>query len=173
MDNTNTVVLRALAEELSKVFPAMGRQIAVYLRALGEEETTLMQINVLYQIKETQQPITISDLAKSRKVSLQAASVLVQAMVERGWLIRVPDPADRRRSLLEVTPEGVAQTETTYSQILDFLAGYLGHLSADEVAAAQIFLPALNRILAQRMAAGSRVEHNNPDSDDYVSQDEI
>lgn len=165
MDNTS--VIRTLAEELTRIFPALGRQIAMHLRASGEEETTMMQINVLYHIKETKQAITTSDLAKSRKVSLQAASVVVQGMVERGWLIRVPDPADRRRSLLQVTPEGVAQTEATYSQIIDFLADFLGDLSTDEVAAAQIFLPAFNRILAGRMAMGDSAiaaETDNPDS---------
>lgn len=148
MDNTWS--LYTLAQELMKVFPGLGRQIAIHLRNSGEEETTLMQITVLHHIQH--RSITASDLAKSRKVSLQSASVLVQGMVERGWIVRVPDPADRRRSLLQITPEGVAKTEATFNQISSYIADFLSDLTAEEIAAAQVFLPALSRILAQHMA---------------------
>ena len=67
MDSMWTIPI--LAEQLLKVFPNFGRLIASYLRESGEEETTLMQIGVLHQIQE--QPITASELAKRRKVSLQ------------------------------------------------------------------------------------------------------
>src|SRR5450432_3338010 len=96
----------AAAKALLEIFPSMGRLISSWMRTSGEEEATMMQIGVLMHIQE--QPITTSELAKRRKVSLQSASVLVQALVERGWLTRIPDPNDRRQSLLQVTPEGLA-----------------------------------------------------------------
>src|SRR4051794_3718035 len=120
-----------LADELLKIFPNLGRLIALHMRESGEEETTLMQIGVLYQIQE--QPITSSELAKKRRVSLQASSVLVQAMVERGWIIREPDPADRRQFLLQITPEGLAIAEATRSKIINYLTDFLRDLSAEEV----------------------------------------
>lgn len=133
-----------LVEELMRVFPNLGRQIALYLRQTGEEETTLMQIGVLHQIQE--RSITASELAKQRRVSLQSASVLVQGLVERGWVIRVPDPHDRRQFILQITDEGVAKAETTRRQIVSYLSTVLATLTAEEIAAAQIFLPALSRI---------------------------
>src|SRR5262245_21167632 len=99
--------IHMLAEELMRLFPHLGRQISIHLRESGEEETTFMQIGVLRQIQE--RGITASDLAKMRKVSLQAASVLVQGMVEKGWITRVTNPNDRRQFLLEITPEGLAK----------------------------------------------------------------
>jgi len=151
MDSMWTIPI--LAEQLLKVFPNFGRLIASYLRESGEEETTLMQIGVLHQIQE--QPITASELAKRRKVSLQSASVLVQGMVEKGLLMREPDPNDRRQFLLQITPEGLAKAESVKAQIAHYMEGFLEGLSPEEIAAAQIFLPALIRILTEQMTTKS------------------
>lgn len=148
MDKTWSV--HTLSDELMKIFPNLGRHISVHLRESGEEETTMMQVSVLHQIQE--QSITASELAKRRRVSLQSASVLVQGLVERGWLIRVPNPTDRRQFLLQITPEGLVKAKAIRNQISTYLTELLADLSPDEVAAAQIFLPALSRILTQHMA---------------------
>ena len=145
--------VRTLSEELMKIFPNMGRQISSFLRESGEEETTLMQVSVLHQIKE--RSMTSSDIAKKRKVSLQSASVLVQGMVEKGWIVREPDPNDRRQFLLQITPEGIEKAEATRNQIVNYLAGFMEDLSPEEIAAGQVFLPALNRILTSQMAANN------------------
>lgn len=136
--------------------------MAVYMRESGEEETTLMQIGVLHQIQ--QDSITTSELAKRRRVSLQSASVLIRAMVDKGWLARVPDSADRRQFLLEITPEGLAKAEATRNQIISYLASFLRDLSAEEIAAAQIFLPALSRILTHRMATDDDTQDERQDA---------
>ncbi len=151
MDETWSIQI--LAEALMKIFPNLGKQIAANLRASGEEETTLMQMSVLYQIHK--ELITASELAKRRRVSLQSASVLVQGMAERGWITRLPDPKDRRQFLLEITPEGLEKAEAIRTQVVNYLAGFLGELSAEELAAAQIFLPALSRILTQDTASNN------------------
>lgn len=151
MDNTWSRA--TLAEELVKVFPQMGRLIALRMRESGEEETTFMQIGVLHQIQE--HCITASELAKKRRVSLQSASVLIQSMVERGWIVRVPSPTDRRQFLLQVTPEGIERAQAAKKQIAQFMEQSLEGLSDEEIEAGQRFLPALNRILSQQWAADS------------------
>src|SRR5262245_56634098 len=93
-----------VAEALMKAFLPLGRVMSLFIRESGEEETTMMQVSVLFQIME--QPVTASDIAKKRRVSLQAASVLVQGLVQKGWVTRLPDPNDRRQFLLQITPEG-------------------------------------------------------------------
>jgi DNA-binding MarR family transcriptional regulator len=144
-----------LAEELLKILPNFGRLVASSMREEGEEEATLMQVSVLFQIKE--HPITASELAKRRNVSPQSASVLLQSMVERGWLVRIPDPNDRRQSLLQITPEGLARAQAAKDQIASRLARFLVDLTSEEIAAAQVFLPALQRVLmAQMMTADTK-----------------
>src|SRR5689334_3173692 len=83
MDNT-TWSVETLADELLRVLPNLGHLIALHMREANEEETTLMQVGVLYHLQE-RGSITASELAKRRKVSLQSVSVLVQGMVEKGW----------------------------------------------------------------------------------------
>jgi DNA-binding MarR family transcriptional regulator len=140
-----------LADELMRVFPSFGRLISLYLRESGEEETTLMQIGVLHQIQE--QPITASDIAKKRRVSLQSASVLVQGMVEKGWIVREPSQSDRRQFMLQITAEGLAKAEAVKAQIAHYMEGFLEGLTSEEMAAAQIFIPALSRILTNQMTS--------------------
>lgn len=149
MDNTGS--LHTLSEELMRIFPNLGRQISTFLREAGEEETTLMQVSVLHQLRD--QALTASDIAKKRRVSLQSASVLVQGMVEKGWIVRVPDPNDRRQFLLQVTPEGIEKAEATRNQIISYLESFLMGLSPEEIDAGHIFLPALYQILTRQMAA--------------------
>ena len=139
----------AAAKALLEIFPGLGRLMASWMRASGEEEATMMQIGILMHLQG--QPFTASELAKRRKVSLQAASVQVQGMVERGWLTRVPDPNDRRQSLLEVTPEGLARAKALQEQLATMVADVLSQLNADELEAAGIFLPALRRVVANQM----------------------
>ena len=147
MDSTWTIPI--LAEELLKVFPSFGKLMSSFLRESGEEETTLMQISVLHQIQE--QPITASELAKKRRVSLQSASVLVQALVERGWIVREPSLSDRRQFILQITEEGLAKAASVKAQMVEYMEGFLEALTEEEAAAAQVFLPALNRILTEHM----------------------
>ena len=147
---------RTIAHALLETFPAIGRLMSVRMRALGEEEATFMQIGVLMHLRET--PNTASELAKRRKVSLQSASVLVQGLVERGWLTRVPDPNDRRQSLLEVTPEGLARAEATQEQVTSMIAEILNDLSQEELAAAGLFVPALRRLVFSQMQPDTILE---------------
>jgi DNA-binding MarR family transcriptional regulator len=154
MDSTWTIPI--LAEELLKVFPNFGKLMSSFLRESGEEETTLMQYGVLHQIQK--QPITASELAKSRRVSLQAASVLVQGMVEKGWIVREPSLSDRRQFMLQITAEGLAKVKAMKAQLAHYMEGFLEGLSPEEMAAAQVFIPALSRILTNEMT--SKITHD-------------
>ena len=47
-----------------------------------------------------------SELGRSLSVSKQAAAKTIATLVERGYVAREEDPADRRRKRIEVTPLG-------------------------------------------------------------------
>jgi DNA-binding MarR family transcriptional regulator len=143
---------RNSAQAMLEIFPAMGRLMATRLREMDSDadEATMMQMRVLAYLKE--EPITASELAKRRKVSLQSVSVLIQTMVEKGWITRSVDPKDRRQSLLQVTPEGKARAQASLEQITSILTELFSDLSPEELAAASVFLPALHRIVIAHMA---------------------
>ena len=53
-------------------------------------------------------PLTVSEAALHLDRSQSAVSELVERLVRRGLLARIPDERDRRRTLVWLSPEGVA-----------------------------------------------------------------
>ncbi|HEU5088563.1 MAG TPA: MarR family transcriptional regulator, partial [Roseiflexaceae bacterium] len=94
----------AATRELLAVLPLLNRIVAAEVRREAGEETTMPQFRVLAHLEG--EPLTLSALARRRRVSMQSMSQLVQALVVRGWIAREPDPNDRRQSLLRLTEQG-------------------------------------------------------------------
>jgi DNA-binding MarR family transcriptional regulator len=137
------------AQQLMAVFPLIGRVMKQRMREMEIEEITMMQVGVLRQLQN--QPTTASELAKVRHTSLQAVSVLIQGMVERGWIIRRQNASDRRQHLLEITPEGLALCDAAQEQMISMAADFLDRLTPEEIKAAEVFIPALQRVLTSQL----------------------
>lgn len=135
----------AAAAELLAVLPLLSRIVASEVRREIGEDTTMPQFRVLAQVAEG--PLTVSALARRRRVTLQAMGELVQGLVERGWIARTPDPKDRRQQLLTLTPEGYHHYQRANMQALSQLTPLLANLNETELAALQCALPALQRAL--------------------------
>ncbi len=136
-----------VTRELLAVLPLLNRIVVTEVRREAGEETTMPQFRVLAHLVDG--PLTLSVLARKRRVSLQAMGELVQVLVERGWIVRMPDPTDRRQHLLHLTEQGRARYEHAQEQALRRLAPLLEELTGDEIAAVQQALPALHRVLAR------------------------
>ena len=131
--------------EVLAVLPLLNRIVGAEVRREAGEDTTIGQFRVLAHLSEG--PLTLSVLAKRRRVSLQSMSELAQTLVERGWIARTPDPTDRRQHLLQLTDAGLAHYQRTQEMTIRQLAPLLAQLSADEMAAVRMALPALRRVL--------------------------
>jgi DNA-binding MarR family transcriptional regulator len=134
------------AQELLSVLPFLNRMIAADVRRETGEDTTMIQFRALSHLAEG--PLTLSTLAKKRHVSLQAAGELVQSLVTRGWIVRTPDPVDRRQSQLQLTDEGRTRYQRAQERMVNHLAPLLCKLTAQEMKAIQIAFPALHRVLS-------------------------
>ena len=133
--------------EVLAVLPLLNRIVGAEVRREAGEDTTIGQFRVLSHLSEG--PLTLSVLAKRRRVSLQSMSELAQTLVERGWIARTPDPTDRRQHLLQLTEPGAAHYQRAQEMTIRQLAPLLAQLSADEMAAVRMALPALRRVLMQ------------------------
>jgi DNA-binding MarR family transcriptional regulator len=133
--------------EVLAVLPLLNRIVGAEVRREAGEDTTIGQFRVLAHLADG--PLTLSLLAKRRRVSLQSMSELAQTLVERGWIARTPDPTDRRQHLLQLTESGLAHYQRTQEMTIRQLAPLLAQLSADELAAVRMALPALRRVLMQ------------------------
>jgi DNA-binding MarR family transcriptional regulator len=133
------------AQELLAVLPLLTRLVAAEVRRDGDE-TTMPQFRVLTHLAEG--PLTVSGLARRRRVSLQAMGELVQLLVARGWIARAPDPNDRRQQLLILTKHGRQYHESMQTRVMAQIVPLLARLDAEEMAAVQVALPALHRVFA-------------------------
>jgi len=136
-----------ISREFLFVLPILNRLIGRDLRGENGDDTTIVQLRVLGYLIDA--PITLSSLARKRRVSLQAASEHVQGLVARGWVVREPDPKDRRQSLLIVTDEGRSQFNMAQEQTVKTLLPLVEMLAADERDHVHHALVALRRVLSE------------------------
>lgn len=135
------------AHDLLSILPLLNRVMIVELRQEAGEETTMPQFRVLSYLQET--PLTVSDIARRRRVSFQSAGELVQTLVERGWITRIPDPKDRRQSLLHVTEVGQGAYERVQAHMLERISELVDGLSEDDKALIRRAMSLLQTVLVE------------------------
>jgi DNA-binding MarR family transcriptional regulator len=100
---------QALTDQAGRVWSAM--------RALVEAQPTKQRLRdaldlgrgsgrVKSLIWLTEGPLSLSGLAEAVGVDAPYATLIVDSLEERGLVERQPDPADRRRKLVTLTPAG-------------------------------------------------------------------
>jgi len=113
---------------------------------MNEDDATMIQIRSLALISAG--PMTISELANSRQVSLQTASETVKNLEEREWVERVRNPKDRRQWLITLTHAGLQQLEATYNYAVSQMTPHLNKLSQTEMEAVMVAMDALARVFS-------------------------
>jgi len=83
-------------------------------KAFGE--LSFAQMRALKFVK-TKGQISITELAELLNVSAPSASTMVDRLVEKGVLVREPDPADRRKVIVTISQDMVAITEQIEREI--------------------------------------------------------
>jgi DNA-binding MarR family transcriptional regulator len=96
---------------------------------------------VLAAIARTAVPL--SRIIQELGVSKQAAGQLVDTLVARGYLDRAPDPGDRRRLTITLTPRGHAAAEVIRSAVGQVDADLARRVGPEYVAHARATLAAL------------------------------
>ncbi len=90
----------------------------------------------------------VADIAETFAIGIGASSKGLDRVERSGWVRRVPNPTDRRSSLVELTASGtqlLEQAEVTFAETLAALVGGVG--AADELALAAAFLGRLRASL--------------------------
>jgi DNA-binding MarR family transcriptional regulator len=77
-------------------------------------------------------PCTMSELARYKEVSLPTISKSVEMLVRRGWVERWVDKADRRQTLVRLTPDGHRILADCRKRFEDLLAEKLASLTTQE-----------------------------------------
>ncbi|MFW5418318.1 MarR family transcriptional regulator [Nocardiopsis sp. CNT-189] len=106
---------------------------------LGVTETDVQCLHVLGR----RGPTTPGVLAEYVNLTTGSASRMIDRLVAAGCVRRVPDPGDRRRVLIEPTPEGLDRVHAAYAGLIARTRGELAGLDQERLADLLAFVRAL------------------------------
>jgi MarR family multiple antibiotic resistance transcriptional regulator len=95
--------------------------------------------------------VRVADAASAFAIGAGATSKIVDRLEKQGWMERRPNPANRRSSLLALTPAGesvVSRAEPAWQAAIQEVLG--GAVTSDEVTALSLTLSALRSDLERR-----------------------
>jgi DNA-binding MarR family transcriptional regulator len=95
-------------------------------------------------------PIRLAELAQVELVSAPSITRLVAELEAKELVSRTTDPADGRASLIQVTDAGLEAVHVARRVRQQIVAELFERLSAEEVAAIEAALPALERMIELR-----------------------
>ena len=121
-----------LSEELRSALKGLMRA----MRRDAERQDSglsLLQTMLLHSVGE-RPGIGVAELARMQQVRNPTMSAQVKALELAGLLARAaPDPQDRRRSGLQLTPEGQARLDQMHAQRMDWLSQRVARLSPEQL----------------------------------------
>lgn len=82
-------------------------QIGLLQRGLLDSPFSLTEVRILYEIAH-RDGVTATELSNDLNLDAGYLSRILANFQKRGWIQRVPSPADRRQALLALTPKGRA-----------------------------------------------------------------
>jgi len=91
-------------------------------------------------------PVRLGDLAAAERIAPSTLTRLVNVLEDRGYLLRQPAPDDARAFLVTMTDSGRDVLERIRAEATSLLSEILSTLPADQLAALEAALPALEQL---------------------------
>lgn len=135
----------ALTELAARLRLAVGR-LNRRIRIDGRESIPPLQLSALVTI-EQHGPLRLSELARREAVTAPTMSRVLAALGENGLVERNPDPQDARGVLVTLSAEGQRRLAEVRSHRTALVARRLARLDAEQRAALEAALPALEALL--------------------------
>jgi len=134
-----------VASDLRPVLLRLARELRKETEQLG---VTARQATLLWLVKRSP-GLSLAELAAEEGISPPALSGHVDRLERAGLIERVRSSEDRRRVGLRLTGEGLRLMRRIRARRTTWLAGRLGGLEPDELAAINAALPALRQLLGE------------------------
>ena len=123
---------------------AVENRVMAAVAAAGFDDLTLAQARLLQRIGPHGTRLT--ELAEASQVTKQTAGFLVDQVERAGYVRRVPDPADRRARLVQLTERAAAVVPVGNGEVARIEAEWTRHLGARRMAALRDALTRLREI---------------------------
>jgi DNA-binding MarR family transcriptional regulator len=123
-----------LVDELLNVYQAMIKASHASSAPTWQQlDLTLSQIKALFLLSDAHD-LTVGGLAEKLRVGRPAASILVEVLVEHGYVERIEDRADRRRTFVRLTSPGSELITQLLRGQQEFLRAWFDRLDDDDLA---------------------------------------
>jgi DNA-binding MarR family transcriptional regulator len=144
MATTSSVPVTGLAAQLRLA-------VARTARRLRQEATVGLSPTLTSALVSVERhgPLTPSELAVRERIQRPTATRLIAALEARGLVVRTADPADRRSSLIAVTPAGASLLTEVRTRKDAYLARRLRELPAEDRATLARAADLLERLLEE------------------------
>lgn len=109
---------------------ANQRHVAIFTGSMGDRLTTT-QWAALVKLREIQ-PTSQNQLGRETAMDVATIKGVIDRLVARGYVRTAPDPADGRRLVLSVTPEGIEAIERNLATAVAVTEETLAPLSSAE-----------------------------------------
>jgi DNA-binding MarR family transcriptional regulator len=142
----------------------LRRTIAGLVRATRTRGDRLAPIpGAVLDLLDRDGPMTTAELAASRGVRHQTMAVTVRELTEARWVGQGPDPADARKKILTLTPEGRSVLAADRRDRTALLAqALIAALDDDERRVVAHALPLFDRMAAAIVRTGPAIGGGSP-----------
>jgi DNA-binding MarR family transcriptional regulator len=136
-----------LVDDLIREFRVSGNQDNAFdslaAERLGVNETDLRCLNII----ENSGGLSAGELATQAVLTAGAVTGVIDRLEKAGYARRVPDPADRRRVILEVTPGFDRAAERIWGPLAaDWISTLSNRFTMEELERITAFLRATNEV---------------------------
>jgi DNA-binding MarR family transcriptional regulator len=114
------------AQEVLSIVPHVMRTVSAELRRSGY---AIMPGHYHLMTMLARERYSLSEIAERQLVSLPTTSRSISTLVERGWVVRVRDPGDRRIIRLALTDEGQAVLAAIHKVAADAMTSQMDGLT--------------------------------------------
>jgi DNA-binding MarR family transcriptional regulator len=138
---------------------ALRSTVGALVRATRSSDRLASIPATVLDLLDRQGPMTTADLAVGRGVRHQTMAATVKELTEAGFLTVGPDPADARKRLLTLTPEGLSALEADRRDRVSLLAQAIADgLNDEEQHVLADALPVLDRVVARLARNGATAD---------------
>lgn len=122
-------------------------RLTIWLRREAPQTLSASTISALLRLA-AEGPLRVSDLATREAITQPGVTMLANRLSEAGYVERIPDPTDRRATLVRITDAGravLAERDAARAQVLRARLAELDEADQHLLLAA---LPAIERLVA-------------------------